>query len=60
MVHSDELISDELRQVWGYLGDIGEHLMDLEARFPRPHLNYSVYFGPTQRLRCISLISSHC
>lgn len=57
---TENLVSDELRQVWSYLSDIGEHLMQLEARFPRPQLNYSVYFGPAQRLRCISLISRHC
>jgi hypothetical protein len=50
----------EIGQVWEYLGSIGEHLLALETKFPLPSLNYSTYFGPTQRVRGVSLISACC
>lgn len=39
---------------------IGEHLLELEAKFPLPPLSYSAFFGPSQRIKCVSLISKNC
>ena len=49
-----------LEPLQDYLDSIGEHLFGQEARLPLPTVHFTLFFGPSQRARCLELIVDFC